>query len=594
MSSLKSAYVVFTVIAAFGATACTQAPNSAVAPAAVFYNGKIATVNANFDMVEAVAVNEGRIVALGLNDDIQSLASDETQLVDLQGKTVLPGFYDNHVHLSFGSAPDPNALDLWEATTMDEVLTGIREKAAEVPKGEWIRAELAYTTDIPHPFPEKKAPTRWDLDQAAPDHPVMLVRGAHLTVVNSLGLREANITKDTKAPGGVIDRDAEGELTGKFREGPARKLITRVMPPTPRRDPETAKAELRRFLEGLLAVGITSVNAAGVVLTSPDQWRWVQDTYDRWGETLPRLTVQARLSPGFDRFDDLETSVETTIQELESMPFHTGFGNDRLKVGAIKMSIDGAYSGPTSWLLPPYPSEDYEAGIRIPEEAFYPVAKRGHELGWQLGIHCIGDGAIQMCVNSMEKILQESPRADARPYIHHYTVLPPEETLQKTAELGIMVATQPNWVYSKMQFAPDIVSGERLETSQPQKSLLDQGIRLSYGSDGMPHGPMYGIYGAVTRKNSDGNVYGPGERVSLEQAIRGYTTETAYMTFDEEDRGSLEVGKLADMIVLAEDIFTVDPDRIKDIGIEQTIVGGEIVHSTTTPSRPFQQIDHPW
>ncbi len=594
MSRLKSAYVAFTVIAAFGATACTQAPNSAVAPAAVFYNGKIATVNANFDMVEAVAVNEGRIVALGLNDDIQSLASDETQLVDLQGKTVLPGFYDNHVHLSFGSAPDPNALDLWEATTMDEVLTAIREKAAEVPQGEWIRGELAYTTDIPHPFPENKAPTRWDLDQAAPDHPVMLVRGAHLTMVNSLGLREANITKDTKAPGGVIDLDAEGELTGKFREGPARKLITRAMPPTPPRDPETAKAELRRYLEGLLAVGITSVNAAGVVLTSPDQWRWVQDTYDRWGEALPRLTVQARLSPGFDRFGDLETAVETTIRELESMPFHTGFGNDRLKVGAIKMSIDGAYSGPGSWLLPPYPSEDYEAGIRIPEEAFYPVAKRGHELGWQLGIHCIGDGAIQMCVNSMEQILQESPRADARPYIHHYTVLPPEETLQKTAELGITVATQPNWVYSKMQFAPDIVSGERLETSQPQKSLLDQGIRVSYGSDGMPHGPMYGIYGAVTRKSSDGNVYGPGERVSLEQAIRGYTTETAYMTFDEEDRGSLEVGKLADMIVLAEDIFTVDSDRIKDIGIEQTIVGGEIVHSTTTPSRPFQHIDHPW
>lgn len=594
MSSLKSVYVAFTVVVAFGATACMQASNSAGAPAAVFYNGKIATVNANFDMVEAVAVNEGRIVALGLNDDIQALASDETRLVDLQGKTVLPGFYDNHVHLSFGSAPDPHALDLWEATSMDEVLTAIREKAAEVPKGEWIRAELAYTTNIPHPFPEKKAPTRWDLDQAAPDHPVMLVRGAHLTVVNSLGLREANITKDTKAPGGVIDRNAEGELTGKFREGPARKLITRVMPPTPRRDPETAKAELRRFLQGLLALGITSVNAAGVMLTSPDQWRWIQDTYDLWGETLPRLTVQARLSPGFDRFDDIETSVETTIKELESMPFHTGFGNDRLKVGAIKMSIDGAYSGPTSWLLPPYPREDYEPGIRIPEEAFYPVAKRGHELGWQLGIHCIGDAAIQMCVNSMERILQESPRADARPYIHHYTVLPPEETLQKTAELGIMVASQPNWVYSKMQFAPDIVSGERLETSQPQKSLIDQGIRVSYGSDGMPHGPMYGIYGAVTRKSSDGNVYGPGERVSLEQAIRGYTTETAYMTFDEEDRGSLEVGKLADMIVLAEDIFTVDSDRIKDIGIEKTIVGGEVVHSTTTPSRPFQQIDHPW
>ena len=591
MSSMKTVFVAVAATVVFGATACTPVSNSE-APDAVFYNGKIATVNADFEMVEAVAVNEGRIVALGSSADVQALASDETRLVDLEGKTVLPGFYDNHVHLSMGG--DPQTLDLWEATTMDEVLTAIREKAAEVPKGEWIRVELAYTTNIPHPFPEKKAPTRWDLDEAAPDHPVMLVRGAHLTVVNSLGLREANITKDTKAPGGVVDLDAEGELTGKFREGPARKLITRAMPPAAPRDPKTAKAELRRFLEGLLAVGITSVNAAGVQLTSPDQWRLIQDTYAESGENLPRLTVQARLSPGYDRFDDLETSVETTIRELESMPFHTGFGNDRLKVGAIKMSIDGAYSGPTSWLLPPYPREDYEAGIRIPEEAFYPVAKRGHELGWQLGIHCIGDGAIQMCVDVMGRILEESPRDDPRPYIHHYTVLPPEETLEKTAELGVTVASQPNWVYSKMQFAPDIVSGERLETSQPQKSLMDRGIRVSYGSDGMPHGPMYGIAGAVTRMGSDGNVYGPGERVSLEQAIRSYTLETAYMTFDEEDRGSLEVGKFADMIVLAEDIFTADPERIKDIGIEQAIVGGEVVHSTTTPSRPFQEIDHPW
>ena len=428
MSSLKTVYVALALNVVFGAAACTPVSDSG-APATVFYNGKIATVNADFEMVEAVAVTEGRIVAVGSSADVQALASDETRLVYLEGKTVLPGFYDNHVHLSRGSSPDPHALDLWEATTLDEVLTAIREKTAEVPKGEWIRVELAYTTNIPHPFPEKKEPTRWDLDEAAPDHPVMLTRGAHLTVVNSLGLREANITKDTKAPGGVVDLDAEGELTGKFREGPARKLITRVMPPTPRRDPEKAKAGLRRFLEGLLAVGITSVNAAGVQLTSPDQWRLIQDTDAEFGETLPRLTVQARLSPGYDRFDDLETSVETTIRELESMPFHTGFGNDRLKVGAIKMSIDGAYSGPTSWLLPPYPRDDYEAGIRIPEEAFYPVAKRGHELGWQLGIHCIGDGAIQMCVDVMGRILDESPRDDARPYIHHYTVLPPEELL---------------------------------------------------------------------------------------------------------------------------------------------------------------------
>ena len=593
MSSVKRVFVTFAVFAALGATAFRAVSNS-LAPDAVYYNGKIATVNAKFEMVQAVAVSGGRIVALGSNEDMQALASEDTRLVNLQGKTVLPGFYDNHVHLNMGSAPDPHALDLWEATSLDEVLAAIRRKTAELPKGEWIRAVLAYTTGIPHPFPEKKAPTRWDLDKAAPDHPVMLTRGAHLTVVNSLGLEKAKITKETKAPGGVIDRDANGELTGKLREAPARKLITRAMPPAPRPDPETAKAELRRFLEGLLAVGITSVNAAGVEFSRPDQWRLIQETYARWGENLPRLTVQARLWPGYDRFEDLKTGAESTIRDLEAMPFRTGFGNDRLKVGAIKMSIDGAYSGPGSWLLPPYPRPDYQAGIRIPEEAFYPVAKRGHELGWQLGIHCIGDAAIQMCVNVMERILQESPRADPRHYIHHYTVLPPEETLRKTAQLGIIVASQPNWVFSKMQFAPELVSGKRLETSEPQKSLMDRGIRVSYGSDGMPHGPMVGIYGAVTRKSSDGKVYGPGERVSLQQAIRSYTIETAYMTFDDQDRGSLEVGKLADMIVLAEDVFTVDPDRIKDIGIEKTIVGGEVVHSTTTPMRPFQNIDYPW
>jgi predicted amidohydrolase YtcJ len=300
------------------------------------------------------------------------------------------------------------------------------------------------------------------------------------------------------------------------------------------------------------------------------------------------------LSPGHDRFPDVKTAIDTTIRELEATPFRTGFGNDRLKVGAIKMSIDGAHSGPTSWILPPYPTPDYQPGIRIPEEAFYPVAKRGHELGWQLGIHCIGDAAVQMCVNVMDRILKESPRTDARHYIHHYTVLPPEETLRKTADSRIIVASQPNWVFSKMQFAREVVSGHRLETTEPLKSLTDRGIRVSYGSDSMPYGPLVGIHSAVTRKSVDGRVYGPGERVSLQEAIRGYTLETAYMTFDDKHRGSLEVGKLADMVVLSEDIFSVDADRIKDIGVEQTIIGGQVIHKTTTPTKPFHNINHPW
>jgi predicted amidohydrolase YtcJ len=587
--------IVVTALATLACNTTVQGQTaSASAPEVVYYNGKIATVNAQFDMAQAVAVRQGRIVAVGANDAVRALASGATRLVDLQGKTVLPGFYDNHVHLSGGQAPDPNGVDLWEATSLPEALEGIRRKAQTLPKGEWIRAELPYTTGIPHPFPEKNAPTRADLDKVAPDHPVMVTRGAHLTIVNSLAMQKAKLTRNSKAPGGVIDKDARGEPTGKLREGPARKLISRVMTPLPRPDPQQAKAGMRRFLEALLAVGITSLNVAGIEITNPDQWRTLQDLYAEAGDKLPRLTVQLRISPGYDRFDDLKTAIETTTRELQALPFRTGFGDDRLKVGAIKMSIDGAFSGPTSWILPPFPKPDFEPSIRIPEESFYAIGKLAHDLGWQLGIHCIGDGAIQMCVNNIERIMKESPRPDPRHFIHHYTALPPESVLKKTADVGIIVASQPNWVFSKAQFAPDIVSGDRLQRVEPQKSLFDRGIRVSYGSDGMPHGPMVGIYGAVTRKSSDGTVLGADERVSLQQALRSYTMETAYMTFDEKNRGSLEVGKYADMVVLAEDIFTVPPDRIKDIGILKTIVGGQELVSTTTPAKPFQQMGHPW
>ena len=290
---------------------------------------------------------------------------------------------------------------------------------------------------------------------------------------------------------GIGRRDRPGREGGVDRQA-ARGLgpdgsSPKSLPPAPSLDPETARANIRRFLEGLLAVGITNANVAEIALPVTDQWRWIQDTYDRWGDQLPRVILQPRLRPAYDRFDDLKTGVATTICELEALPFHTGFGNERLKIGAIKMSVDGAFSGPDAWTLEAYPDQPgYHGSARTPEAALYPVAKRAHELGWQLGFHAIGDAAIQLYVNVLERILTESPRADARPYIHHFTMLPPAETLEKMAELGIIVSSHPNWTYSKMQFISEVLSGEALARAEPQQSVLDHGLRLTFGSDGMP------------------------------------------------------------------------------------------------------------
>ncbi len=586
--------VVLVVVVSSGCGAFSS--SNVLQPDVVFHNGRIVTVDAEFEIVESIAIFDGRIVAVGSNETVLSLASRETRLVDLEGKTVLPGFHDNHVHLSMGTAPNPNFIDMWEAQSLDEVFIAIQDKVEELQEGEWILVDLPYTAAYPHPFPETELPTRWDLDNVAPNNPVWLRRGYYLGVLNSLALQEARVTEKTTISGGVIDRNENGELTGKLRGAMLRRLVTEVLPLFPSLDPETARGNIRRYLQGLLAMGITSANVAGVSIPVTDQWRWIQDTYDRWGEQLPRVILQPRLVPGYDRFDDIESGVATTIRELEALPFHTGFGDDRLRIGAIKMSVDGAFSGPDAWTLDAYPGQDgYHGTIRTPEEALYPVAKRAHELGWQLGFHAIGDAAIQLYVNVLERILMESPRTDARPYIHHYTMLPPVDTLEKMNQLGIIVSSHPNWIYSKMQFISEVLTGESLGRAEPLQSVLDHGLRLTFGSDGMPYSPLLAIDCAVTRIGGDGKtVYGPEERVSLEQAIRSHTIETAYMTFDDQEQGSLEVGKLADMVVLSDDIFAVPSNQIRNISIEQTIIAGQVVYTASEPHPPWQRIDHPW
>jgi len=553
-------------------------PRGATPPDLIYHNGNVITgVSSNYH-AEAVAVLDGRIVRVGSNADVLRSASEKTKIVDLGGNTMLPGLFDNHVHADAGrgllmewkgglisKVPD------WvrESTTILELQDALRRESASVAKNEWIVGALSREV-----WPNTSLPTRADLDEGTTTNPVLLTRGPHTTVLNSMALDIAGIDRSTTFPGGGhIGHDKDGEPNGRLYDS-ARRLVSGVAPSSDggQLSDDQAIENLRKLLLQFASSGVTNVNVAGV---RPDNLRLFQALYALHGDALPRATLQIRLYPGYDRYDDLDESVRVAIAEMEGLGFVTGFGDERLQIGAIKMSIDGGLSAPAYWSLESYENRlDYTGAIRIPAEAFYPVARRAHELGWQLGIHTMGDAAVEMVVNELEKILTELPRDDHRHYLHHVAVKPPQETITKMARLGIGVASQPSFTVGLGSFAVESLAGEREATMNPTKSLQDAGVWMSWGSDGAPYGPRVTLWTGITRKGWDDKVYGPEEAVSREEAIRLHTWAPAYQTFTEDLTGTIEAGKFADFTVVGEDIMTMDADRIRYLPILRTIVGG--------------------
>lgn len=582
MSSLTVPTILL-ILSTVGCRAGT-AGDASDGPDVVYHGGTIVTANEDFDVVEAVAVEDGRIVAVGSAADVRPHARSGTREVDLQGATMLPGFFDNHVHAGGGGG----SLMEWKGgmisevpswlrgvTTNDELYEAIRAHAATLEPGEWVLGSLSREI-----WPNQTLPDRWELDEAVADRPVYLTRGPHTSIMNSRVLELAGITRDTEfIGGGEVGKDESGEPDGRLYDA-ARRLVADILPRDDDGGPVPFEEQIENLRHRMLefaSMGITSVNVASV---RPRQLRLFQATYDRYGEELPRATLQLRLSPGYDTWDDLVEGVRVSIEELESLGFVTGFGNDRLRLGAVKMSIDGGLSAPVFWSLEPYESRpDFQGVIRIPAEAFYPVAKRAHELGWQLGIHTMGDGAVKMVVDEMERILAESPREGHRHYLHHVAVKPPPETIEKMARLDIGVASQPSFTVGLGSYAVEALAGEREATMNPTQSLLDAGIWVSWGSDGAPHGPRVALWTGITRRGWDDEVYGPGEAVSRQEAIRLHTWAPAYQTFSEDVTGSIEVGKYADFVILEENILTIEPDRIRYVPIVSTIVEGREIWS---------------
>lgn len=529
-----------------------QAPTiERIAVDLLLHNGKIVSVDEDFSIHEAIVVHDGLIVELG---DASLLDKYEAATVtDLAGKTLMPGFIDSHTHIS----GDPlRYIDLTEVTSIAEIQDLIRAKAIELGEGEWITG-YGWSEDE---LAEGRRPLRGDLDVAAPRNPVTLTRaGGHSAVVSTLALGLAEINDNTPDPdGGVIERDENGVANGIIRE---RQGIVGRLVPDATYDEFVASLEVN--LNNLLAKGITSITDAS---TPPDEYAMWEEVYAKPGVQLPRSAVQ------FQWFDP------EAIAEVKA---RVGEGTDFLRIGPIKIFADGGFTGPAAFTKEPYVDQgDYRGYLNMPAEELVSLINEVHDAGWQMGIHAIGDAAIELVVATLADALERNPREDHRSYLNHFSMRPSDETMETMAEYGIHITQQPNFTYTLEGRYVANLDGWRLEHNNPIRSPMDHGIHVAISSDILPIGPMVGIYAAVTRKGMSGRVFGPDEAITVEEAIAGYTIKGAYLGFNEDIKGSLEPGKLADMIVLSQDILTVDAEEIMDIEVEQTYVGGELVYSS--------------
>jgi predicted amidohydrolase YtcJ len=530
----------------------------------IFYNGKIFTMDQGLPACTAVAVQDGRIVALGGEEVVSGWQGDRTALVDLAGKMMLPGFHDSHLHF-IGYGLTLQMVPLAGVDSIEEVKSRVSKAAETIPKGEWI-VGTGWDHNL---FREKRYLQRQDLDQAAPDHPVMLTRVCgHLQAVNSQGLAMAGISELTlDPPGGQIDRDEHGQPTGILRETATRLVMAAVPAPSYER------------LEKALELAVAKAHSCGLTSVTTDDIRADRVTvladnlklyHEMWakGNAPIRITLEIR---------------DLVIDEFLAAGYKTGTGDDRVKIGNLKVFQDGALGAKTAYLREPY-QNDTGRGIPIHDQASLEERViRGHNAGLQVAIHAIGDAAIDSCLDAFEKAQKGNPRPDPRHRIIHYCLVD-EGILERSRRLGVVADIQTTFVPLNGQWADDLMGPERAKRTYPWKTILDAGIQCAGSSDCpiTPLEPLLGIWAAVTRHgyyNNNSAIYYPEQCLTVQQAIELYTTGAAYADFDEEKKGAITVGKFADFVVLEEDLFIIDPDTIKDVQILMTVVDGKIVYA---------------
>ncbi len=530
------------------------------APNSIYINGKIVTVDNNFSYAEALAITGDKFVAVGSNEEISALAGSQTKITNLNGLTVIPGMTDNHLH-SAGGGP---GVDLSRTRSLQEVLMLIADRIAETPKGEtvitngdWHEAQLT----------EQRLPLRWDLDTVAPNHPVVVVRGGHEFILNSAALEKWNISKDTPVPeGGRISRYSNGEINGEI-VGTAKRYVT--LPPRPQKSlDERVQSQVNEYAM-LHAVGLTGVRHPGGTM---EQYKLRKELQRRG-----LLTMRVTQLLSVDR--DGESS--DIVRAVKGWDLEPDDGDEMLKIGGIKLGVDGGFEG--GFMREPYAEPWGQGGTfyglqTVSQKRYNEIVQTLNRLGWRVFTHAVGDAAIDQVLAGYEAANADESIVGERWGIEHGFIARPDH-FERMNTLGLYMSVQ-NHLYLAGPILAKYWGTARAEWTTPVKAYLDADVPVSGGTDSpvIPYPPVWVIFHFVTRDTISGGVMGADQRISREDALRLVTRNYAYLTFEEDVKGTIEPGRFADMVVLDHDIMTIPENEIQDLNVLLTVVGGNVVY----------------
>jgi predicted amidohydrolase YtcJ len=542
--------------------------NSA-APDLILLNGHIRTLDSQRPQARAIGIRGGQIIAVGENDAIAALAGQKTERVELNGRLAIPGFMDSHFHF-YDWAMGRQQLDLARVNSLDELLDQVALTAGRLPQKKWILGQGWNESD----WPEHTMPRRDHLDAVAPSHPVALWRcDLHLVSVNSSALELAGIDESTpNPPDGVIEKDSSGLPTGILREL-APNLVKSVIPPP---NADELVAAMHEGIAHLHTLGLTAVHDARLMgglegAAALRAWQLLNEK--------GKLDLRCWVSLAGER-----------LEEAIALGLRTGLGDERLRIGHVKYFADGGMGARTAWMLEPYLDAEYGMPLGSMAELGQKIAA-AEKAGLAVMVHAIGDRANREIITILEKLAdsrkrtpQKSSAPPALPHRIEHTQMIRSEDIQRLAKLKVAACVQPHNMILDINMIDESV-GERGRWTYAYKEMLDAGIPVLFSSDApvCDPSPLVGIHAAVTRQRRDGTPQGgwyPEQRISVEDAVRGYTMVPAAFYGQSRKMGTLTPGKRADMIVLDRDIFEVDPMEIADARVEMTIFDGRIVYRT--------------
>lgn len=539
----------------------------------ILYKGNIITVDKVNKKANAVAIKDGKIYSVGSDNEILKLKSHNTKVINLNGKTVLPGFNDSHIHLlNYGYSLIK--VDCSNAKSIKEIIKLGKDfiQVNNPDSGEWLLGRGWNQIMFDNHLDNKREINRYDLDEISRVHPISFTRICeHITVANSRAIEMCGITKDTPQPlGGHFDIDKNGEPTGIFREA-ARYMIYENIPDVSKNDIKKMLVDVSKIAS---SYGITSVQTDDFETFANRDYEMVIEAYKELvaEKALPIRIYEQCLLPEINRLEDFLKA-----------GYKTGQGDEFFKIGPLKLLTDGSLGARTAFLCQPYSDDPSNRGMNtFTQEELDNLIIRAHKNGMQVLTHAIGDGAMYMCFDSFKKAQSKYPKEDPRFGIVHLQITD-EKLLNKFKEENVIANAEPICVNNDLHMAEDRVGKDRAKTSYKYRSLVGSGVHVCISSDCPVDSlnPMNSIYVAVTRKDYSGYPEGgwyPEECLTVEQALYSFTMESAYASFEDNIKGSIEKGKLADLVIISDDIYKISTDKIKDIEVEMTIMNGDIVY----------------